>query len=497
MKKQKAAPRQNVSAASPADGQVPSGTGSRYDDKSIDDMEFDDIDFGSIDEEDLSIGSIDIDDTDFDEISEQQPDTDDDDVPDVRDFDADDLNVSAINIETALHDFLTDDEESGQIAGASEQTANTAPPSKHSRVSFPYVVIGVLSAAVITLGGLTLMSLNRLVSMQSRVSQLQQTVTEISASASTLSQKAKELKALQEDEENSTDSQNSSSQTAEVQGPQFPGISEETGQEEGMLSPSSGKNQTFTNNTDNSMDSLLVQIEPLLPQNNGTWSVYVCNLKKGTEGTIGGGKMQAASLIKLYIMGAVYENYQSLAQLHGKDNLDGYLRSMITVSDNDAANILVNWLGSGDDANGMQMVNDFCISHGYTETSMGRLLLQSNEYGDNYTSVSDCGRFLKEIYELNTGAVSNSTLSHADSMYALLKQQQRTNKIPANLPEGVHVANKTGELSNVENDAGIIYDTAQGIDLVVCFMSENLSDTAAAQASIAENTRLIYGYYNE
>ena len=46
-------------------------------------------------------------------------------------------------------------------------------------------------------------------------------------------------------------------------------------------------------------------------------------------------------------------------------------------------------------------------------------------------------------------------------MYALLKQQQRTNKIPAAMPAGVHVANKTGELSNVENDAGILYDTLQ------------------------------------
>ena len=245
------------------------------------------------------------------------------------------------------------------------------------------------------------------------------------------------------------------------------------------------------------MDSLLSQIEPLLPQNNGTWAVYVCNLNRGSEGQIGGGQMQAASLIKLFIMGTVYENYESLAQLHGKETLDGYLRSMITVSDNDAANILVNWLGSGDDANGMAMVNNFCQAHGYTETSMGRLLLQSNENGDNYTSVRDCGRFLREIYQINVNAATDSTLSHADSMYYLLKCQERVNKIPAQLPESVHVANKTGELSNVENDAGIIYDTAKGIDLVVCFMSENLADTAAAQASIATNARLIYGYYNE
>ena len=49
----------------------------------------------------------------------------------------------------------------------------------------------------------------------------------------------------------------------------------------------------------------------------------------------------------------------------------------------------------------------------------------------------------------------------------------------------------------VENDAAIIYDTAKGIDLVVCFMSQNLTDTGAAQSTIAADARAIYGYYNE
>lgn len=70
-------------------------------------------------------------------------------------------------------------------------------------------------------------------------------------------------------------------------------------------------------------------------------------------------------------------------------------------------------------------------------------------------------------------------------------------KIPANLPDGVKVANKTGELDDVENDAGIIYNTAKNIDLVVCFMSQDLTDSSEAQAVIAQDSRLIYGYYNE
>ncbi len=172
---------------------------------------------------------------------------------------------------------------------------------------------------------------------------------------------------------------------------------------------------------------------------------------------------------------------------------------MITVSDNDAANTLVNYLGGGDDAAGMARVNKFCQDHGYTNTSMGRLLLADNSNGDNYTSAKDCGKFLKTIYQIDKGTSTdnNDTLAGAEYMYRLLKMQTRKNKIPAQMPSDVKVANKTGELDTVENDAGIIYDTAKGIDLVVCFMSQDLNDTAAAQNTIAQDSRAIYGYYNE
>lgn len=39
--------------------------------------------------------------------------------------------------------------------------------------------------------------------------------------------------------------------------------------------------------------------------------------------------------------------------------------------------------------------------------------------------------------------------------------------------------------------------SAKNIDLVVCFMSQDLTDSSEAQAVIAQDSRLIYGYYNE
>ena len=273
-------------------------------------------------------------------------------------------------------------------------------------------------------------------------------------------------------------------------------ITPELSDDDGTISPSHGSS-AFDNKSDEKMDTLVTQIQSQLPGSNGSWSVYICDLSGGSEATINDSPMQAASLIKLFIMGAVYENYDSLSQQYGSATLDSYLTPMITVSDNDAANSLVSCLGSGDSTTGMQKVNSFCQSHGYTNTSMGRLLLASNEFGDNYTSAYDCGKFLKEIYQICSGTTQTPSLLHAEEMYSLLKQQQRTNKIPAALPEGVSVANKTGELSDVENDAGILYNAQGGNDLVIVFLSQNLSSPGEAQNTIAQLSRSIYLYYND
>lgn len=378
--------------------------------------------------------------------------------------------------------------------------------------TFLYIVIAVLVIALAGLGALNVRSLDKLASLQTKVNKLQKSVQEVSDSAAELSSKADQLDALYPDDPTVSSAAAAASST-EVQGPSAQEESTDTSaasdsseasgskdsssstQEEGTLSPSSGS--TFTDNSDSSMDNLLNQVQSLLPTDNGTWSVYVCNLAKNTEGTINDQQMQAASLIKLYIMGAVYEDYDKLSASYGKDSLDNNLNSMITVSDNDAANTLVNYLGSGDDAAGMARVNKFCQDHGYTSTSMGRLLLADNSNGDNYTSVKDCGKFLKTIYQQDKSTSTEDTLAGAEYMYHLLKMQTRQNKIPAQMPDGVKVANKTGELDTVENDAGIIYDTAKGIDLVICFMSQDVKDTSAAQSTIAEDSRAIYGYYNE
>lgn len=205
--------------------------------------------------------------------------------------------------------------------------------SKHKKPFLLYTIIIILALVILALGGLTLYSFQDLASLRSKVTDLQNTVQEISDTSAELISQAKELGSLNDQLESSNDSETDSSVD-----------SSQDVQEEGTISPS----HSSESSTDESLNSLLAQIKPLLPQNNGTWSVYVCNLMKNTEGVIDD-QHAAASLIKLFIMGTVYENYESLSETYGADTLNSYLNSMITVSDNDAANKLVNMLGDGDD----------------------------------------------------------------------------------------------------------------------------------------------------
>ncbi|MBQ1389660.1 MAG: serine hydrolase [Clostridia bacterium] len=196
----------------------------------------------------------------------------------------------------------------------------------------------------------------------------------------------------------------------------------------------------------------------------GNWSAAYIDLSSGSTSSVNNSSMQAASLIKLYIMGAIYEDYDSYAGKQG--NLDSLLDSMITVSDNTAANTLVGLLGNGDSNAGMNAVTAYAHQKGYSQTSMGRLLLQSNENGDNYTSALDCANFLSAVY--------NGQLPHSGEMKALLSRQTRTSKIPAGVP--VKTANKTGELADVQNDAAIVF---AGKPYVLCVLSENVPYSAA------------------
>lgn len=288
-----------------------------------------------------------------------------------------------------------------------------------------------------------------------------------------------------------TEKEKTSENTVQADSPE---ILEEDGQEQEIQEDSEQKNKEEPEQNHqevqepNSLDELSRQISETLQQiydDGAAASVFVEDLSTGACTGLPDQQMQSASLIKLFIAGCVYEH---MGEVKAWESYEGeteeLIRTMISVSDNDAANTLTYRLGNGDAAGGRAAVNQYCQSYGYTNTYMGRMMLDFSSTEDNYTSSGDCGKFLERIYR--------NELAGSEEILGYMKQQERTGKLPAGVPEGVVTANKTGELSDVENDAAIIY-TDRG-DYIICVMTSGLQDPAYGRAAIIEISSITYQY---
>ena len=242
------------------------------------------------------------------------------------------------------------------------------------------------------------------------------------------------------------------------------------------------------------LSELMPKLESMLPKTNGTWSVYVADLKDGTSASINTHSSPSASVLKMYIMATAYENYATIIRNYDKDMVDDRIEQMVSYSNNVAADQVLRYIGRGDLYTGTAIVTAYCQNHGYPSTRIAGGFTTGGPT-TMYTTVEDCGKFLTDIYEAASG---KKDIPYASKMYQLLKNQHVRYKIPAKMPSYVTIANKTGELLSgniVSNDVAIITDPSKGLELVVCFMSHNLSSFESANSSIAAMSRFIYDSY--
>lgn len=197
----------------------------------------------------------------------------------------------------------------------------------------------------------------------------------------------------------------------------------------------------------------------------------------------GGGKQKSASLIKLFIMEYAFSLVQngkiSLDDTVGGSKLSSLIESMITVSDNNATNILI-------DKFTMDKINSYIKSQGYTDTVLQRKMLDTAAAArgeENYTSASDVMKFLDRLY-------AGKESYPMSEMLSVMKRQKVSTKLRRNMPSGIEMASKTGELTDTENDAAIVF-TPKGDYAVVC-MAEG-GNTYAAKEAMGPLCRKIYG----
>jgi N-acetylmuramoyl-L-alanine amidase len=233
------------------------------------------------------------------------------------------------------------------------------------------------------------------------------------------------------------------------------------------------RHQELLAKTSAEMQALQEALEAEIGRLGGKWSLYLKRMD--TEQVIGvhaDEKMVAASLIKLFVAGEFFrQTDENMLDIEKYGRLPD---AMINVSDNGAANTLIN-------AFGMDNVNKFAQEHGFTETEINRRMLENNGT-ENYTSAKDCGVMLEQVL---AGKYVNPKAS--ERILQALKDQQRTGKIPAGIPSEVPTGNKTGELSYVDNDAAIVW--APSCTYILCIMS---SDAGGRISEIVRLSSMVY-----
>lgn len=140
-------------------------------------------------------------------------------------------------------------------------------------------------------------------------------------------------------------------------------------------------------------------LDTKLAQYGGTWSATYIDLESGRDVTVNDEKLVAASLVKLYIMLAVFDGIEH-GTITDDANVNALLKQMITVSSNEAANGLLSRIGNGDDKAAIATVTAIAQRYGFTSSEELRTLtgMASGNAVENWTSTRDCGSFLSQVY---------------------------------------------------------------------------------------------------
>lgn len=225
---------------------------------------------------------------------------------------------------------------------------------------------------------------------------------------------------------------------------------------------------------------------------NGRYHVYVKNLDANSNNTIsiGTGGVKSEGWLKLFIMATAYNEIKS--GNIDENEISANIERMITTDSNDAANTILTMLGEDDIDAGIDKVNAYLNRYGYNSTNLEEELLSTTEDAgsdDNYTTTSDVGKLLQNIY--NGTCVSGE---YSEKMMNLLKGQILTQYIPSTVTEGT-VANKTGEQSDILQDAAIV--SIENANYVVVISATAVTNKADAASGITEIARMVNAYFVE
>ena len=158
--------------------------------------------------------------------------------------------------------------------------------------------------------------------------------------------------------------------------------------------------------------------------------------------------------------------------------------AMITVSSNFATNLLIEKLGVENiratvtrlGAGGMQVLRG----------------VEDQKAFDKGLNNSTTARGLLTLFDHLAHGTAVDRSSDA-AMVAVLKRQKFNDAIPAGLPAGIDVAHKTGNITRIHHDAGIVFARRPYVVVILVRGVQEQKESAAVMATIS---RAIYASFN-
>jgi beta-lactamase class A len=167
-----------------------------------------------------------------------------------------------------------------------------------------------------------------------------------------------------------------------------------------------------------------------------------------------------------------------------KRSIDSLLYQMIIVSSNFATNLIMQKVGAENVTASMRQLGakDIQVLRG----------VEDNKAFDKGLSNTTTAHDLLVIFEkIAKGKAVNAEASRA--MINILLDQRFNEIIPAKLPKDVKVAHKTGNITHVHHDSGMVI-LPDGRKYILVLLSKDWQDEKQAIATMANISYLVYEY---
>lgn len=186
-----------------------------------------------------------------------------------------------------------------------------------------------------------------------------------------------------------------------------------------------------------------------------------------------------------YRLSAEGDSEQLLYTLVGtKRTLADLTYDMIIVSSNLATNIVIEL---ADAKKVTQTMRDL----GAEDIQILRGVEDSKAYEKGLSNTTTAHDLMIIFEQMALGKTVNKEAS--EDMIRILLDQKFNEIIPSQLPQEVKVAHKTGSITGVQHDSGIVF-LPDGRKYVLVLLSKNLTDTEAGISSLAKVSKMIYEF---